>query len=183
MRSKQRWVAVAAPATPAVLLEQPLESFALGTPLRVVGFGLNAPGGSAGTKRSGTSALATIAASTFTVVPDPSQPCSLDSGGPAFVATSVGEQLAGVVSHGGASCSAGATLSRVDVYRDAFIRPYVDAVASIPEQASACGPPVPPAAGGCGAASAGAAGWSTLLVFAVGSIAGMRRRRGPSPRP
>lgn len=94
--------------------------------LRIVGFGISAAmAGDLGTKREGTARVDAIAATTFHLAPEPSQPCVGDSGGPALLAAASGELLVGVTSNGDDACVKGATETRVDPYVDTFIAPYL----------------------------------------------------------
>lgn len=139
--------------------------------LRVAGYGRTGPitaGPTAGTRRSGTAVLADISADRVMVMATPSQPCSGDSGGPAFASDAGGERVVAVTSSGDTACTAGAVMTRVSAYGD-FLEPWL----APPAAATAA------AAGGCSAgdgASSGT-GWAIAIAGAVVAIARQRRRR------
>jgi hypothetical protein len=119
-------VAEALPVAPA-----PLGTSApgVGSLVTVVGWGKTSQdAGDYGTKRIGASKVTAVDTLTFQVAPDPSQPCSGDSGGPAFATTGGVESVVGVTSHGDAACSAGATFTRVDAETAGFIAPTMAAL-------------------------------------------------------
>lgn len=95
--------------------------------LRVVGFGDTAGGAlDGGRKRTGTTAVTSTSARAIVLGPDPSLPCSGDSGGPAFAPTG---EVAAVISRGDASCATSAKAARVDAHLATFITPYLAATA------------------------------------------------------
>jgi hypothetical protein len=96
----------------------------VGATVRVVGWGLTGPdAGDTGQKRQGTSKVTAVRSTIFDVVPDPSQPCEGDSGGPALATTSGAMSVVGVTSQGDSACELGATYTRVDAYVDSFLNP------------------------------------------------------------
>jgi hypothetical protein len=123
-------------ATPWPLPSTPLPASAVGTSLRLVGFGrTSASDTSPPLKRQGTASLASLTASTFDFSPSPSQTCTGDSGGPAFATQNGVEVIVGVTSSGDPSCAANATDMRVDAYAS-FITSWIAATA---EGAAAAG--------------------------------------------
>ena len=137
--------------------------------LRTVGFGRTGPltaGATAGTRREGTAALSEISDARVTLSAAPSQPCSGDSGGPAFGAD---ERVVGVTSEGDVDCVTGTASTRVSAYAD-FLAPFL-------------APPAPaPAAGGCAVAHSvtaeeRVAPLMLMLAFALAAV-GRRRKRG-----
>jgi V8-like Glu-specific endopeptidase len=108
----------------------PLDDSAVGTTLRLVGFGRTAAGDtSAPRKREGTTTLASLTATELDFAPSPSQTCEGDSGGPAFATVGGVEAIVGVTSSGDASCAAMARDMRVDAYAATFIAPWIAATA------------------------------------------------------
>lgn len=95
--------------------------------LRLVGFG-DTSGAIAdgGRKRTGTTAVTSTSARAIVLGPDPSLPCTGDSGGPAFAPTG---ELAAVISRGDASCATYGKAVRVDAHLASFITPYLAATA------------------------------------------------------
>ncbi|AKT40800.1 S1 family peptidase [Chondromyces crocatus] len=100
-----------------------------GQRLRIVGFGQVAGDDPLpAQKREGSSTIGTIASSTFRVEPDPAQPCSGDSGGPALATRAGAEVLLGIISSGDGACSAGSEAVRVDAHRETFLAPLLTLV-------------------------------------------------------
>jgi secreted trypsin-like serine protease len=118
-------LAEVAEATP-LALAPPLDASVVGGSLRVVGFGTIGQLGGSGTKRLGTAEIAVLRAEELVVVPDLSLSCHGDSGGPGLL---TGDAIAGVVSRVDALCVDHAVYTRVDVFRDAFIAPYLEETA------------------------------------------------------
>ncbi len=107
----------------------------VGATARVVGFGVDGDAASVpGTKRTGTTKVDAIDATTFRTVPSPSMTCVGDSGGPVLVGGGDGgaEELVGVTSKGDRACMQNATNARVDVELSAFVTPFVNATAASP---------------------------------------------------
>ena len=122
--------AAPAGATPWPLPATPLDDGAVGTTLRLVGFGRTAAGDtSAARKRAGMTVLASLTANELDFAPSPSQTCEGDSGGPAFATVGGVEAIVGVTSSGDVSCAAMARDMRVDAYADTFIAPFLAATA------------------------------------------------------
>jgi len=102
----------------------------VGTDVRVVGFGATSgTAGDAGTKREGIARISDVQADEFTAMPNPSQPCRGDSGGPVFLGSTVADVIAGVVSRGDAACVDHAVFSRIDVARSVLVDPYLADIA------------------------------------------------------
>jgi hypothetical protein len=129
--------AAPAGASPSPLPAAPLDDGALGTTLRLVGFGRTAPGdATAPRKRAGSATLASLTATELGFMPSPSQTCEGDSGGPAFATVAGVEAIVGVTSSGDAACATMARDMRVDAFLATFIAPFVAATA---EGAAAAG--------------------------------------------
>jgi secreted trypsin-like serine protease len=131
--------------------------------LRVVGFGRTGPvvaGPTAGTRRSGTATVSGVSADRVTLAPSPSQPCSGDSGGPAFASDATTERVVAVTSEGDTDCVSGSVSTRVSAYTS-FLAPWLSA----------------PPAGGCNSSPlASRANDGVALALAV-AFALVRRRR------
>ena len=112
-------LASAAPTTPlATARAAPAASF-VGSQVAIVGYGETSGGaGDTGTKRRGTALVSNLGPETFDVVPDPSQPCEGDSGGPAIAQAAGVDIVVGVTSHGDGACAQQAVYARVDAYAD-----------------------------------------------------------------
>jgi hypothetical protein len=108
------------------MLVEPPPGGLLGLPIRLVGFGSTGEG-AAGIKREGETVISEEEETRFTFLPAPSQTCVGDSGGPAFLELGGIEYLAGVTSSGDAACEDHGTDTRVDVFAEAFVAPYVAA--------------------------------------------------------
>lgn len=99
-----------------------------GEPLRVVGYGRSSRSDPSARyeKKQGTARIGPVAGGFFEVVADPAVPCLGDSGGPGLVVRDGVEQLAGVTSHGPASCDVGVVhAAHVFAYVDDFVRPIL----------------------------------------------------------
>lgn len=115
-----------APVAPKPLLEQAPTA---GASIRVAGFGITAASaGDQGTRRQGTATVGDLSPTEMTLSPTPSQPCSYDSGGPAFLTVGGIEYLAGVTSRGDTGCASYSKEVRVDAYLD-YIHGYLDETA------------------------------------------------------
>ncbi|HEY6461758.1 MAG TPA: trypsin-like serine protease, partial [Polyangiaceae bacterium] len=116
-------LASGAPAAPVPLAGS---APAVNATVTLVGWGETGPdAGDFGTKRTGTSTVSEVDATTFTVAALPSQPCEGDSGGPALASDG---SLAGITSHGDAACAAGAVYTRVDAVAADFVTPTLAAL-------------------------------------------------------
>lgn len=114
----------AATVTPIPMASSASPPPAVGSTIRVVGWGVtSADAGDAGMKRQGTARVTAVGALTLTVVPDASQPCLGDSGGPLLATIAGTEVVAGITSHGDEACQQSAVYTRVDVVQSAFIAP------------------------------------------------------------
>jgi hypothetical protein len=128
-----------APAAPIPMLAATPDATLSGATVRIVGFGRTGPdAGDFGEKRTGTSTITAVTATTFDLVAAPSQQCFGDSGGPALLTMNGVEYLAGVTSHGDTACVANDHDMRVDAYLAPFIAPFLAASA---EGAVAAGEP------------------------------------------
>ena len=102
---------------------QPIDASLVGTAVRVVGFGVTAStAADAGTKREGIARVSDVQAEELSAMPNPSQPCRGDSGGPAFLG---GAAIAAVVSRGDAACADHTVFARIDVARAVLVDPYI----------------------------------------------------------
>jgi hypothetical protein len=111
------------PVAPLALDTRTIDASLVGTNFRVVGFGTTSgTTGDSGTKRDGTARVSEVQAEEFTAIPNPSQPCRGDSGGPALLSAGA---VAGVVSRGDIACADHATYARIDVSRAALVDPYI----------------------------------------------------------
>ena len=169
------WLRDDVPVVPARLPETTL-AFEVGGAVRVVGYGVSAAGAAdQGTRRQGSATISEVTEAEVTLAPAPSQPCSYDSGGPAFVVVAGVELLAGVTSRGDSACVTTSREVRVDAQLG-FIR---DALAAGPR-------PPPPDAGvvvppgdddddgcsvGAGGRPARAVAPGTLLVLGLALLA------------
>jgi V8-like Glu-specific endopeptidase len=115
-------------APPIPLATAPLDASLVGKTIRLVGFGVSAPGHGAGTKRQGLATLTAVDADTLRYQPDPALTCDGDSGGPGLLDEGAGEQLAGVTAAGDAACASFGLDVRVDPFVAGFIQPYLDGV-------------------------------------------------------
>lgn len=184
-----------APVTPIAIEAATLDDSYIGTPIRVVGFGLTRPGaGDSGTKRVGTAGIASVQAEEVIAVPDPSLSCLGDSGGPALLPAGT---IAGVVSRGDAMCVDHAVYTRIDAARAILVDPYLAETAAgtaaigdaclYEEQCSAgtcAASEADPAAyvctdeAGCaGCASASPQGAAMIVLVVLRGLVGLRRRR------
>ena len=112
-----------APAAPLAFDPRTIDASLVGTSFRVVGFGsTSGTTQDIGTKREGTARVSAVAADEFTAMPNPSQPCRGDSGGPALLGAGA---IAGVVSRGDGACIDHAVYSRIDVSRALLVDPYI----------------------------------------------------------
>jgi hypothetical protein len=118
--------AVPASIPRAQLLDGSLDESAVGSTLRVAGFGATLDDGGAGGALETTSRIDALEATRIRVVPSPGQPCRGDSGGPALAGDG---SLVGVISVGDAACTDHSYLARVDSYRASFIEPRLAALA------------------------------------------------------
>jgi V8-like Glu-specific endopeptidase len=120
-----------ASATPVPLLAPTPDASLANAQVRIVGFGdTGADAGDFGVKRTGTSTVASVTATTLELAAAPSQQCFGDSGGPALLTVGGVEYLAAVTSHGDTACVASDFDTRVDAYAAQFIEPFVAACES-----------------------------------------------------
>jgi hypothetical protein len=157
-------------ATPAVWMGSAPTGSWVGAEVRLVGFGLAAPGAPAqGEKRAGMAHVDAAGDTDLHLTPSPSLPCLGDSGGPVLA----GERVVGVVSSGDPGCSDHARAMRVDAYAGCFIAPQLAAW----EAAGSHG-------GGCAVQGERSThGWAAVVALAGCIVALARaRRRAPAPR-
>jgi hypothetical protein len=111
------------PVPPLALDMRTIDASLVDTTFTVVGFGTTAAASSdGGAKRVGTARISDVLPEELTAVPDPSQPCRGDSGGPALLSP---DAVAAVVSRGDTACSDHAIYARIDVARAALVDPYL----------------------------------------------------------
>ena len=115
-------------ATPWPLRRPALDDSFAGTELRLVGFGaVEAFDATPPLKREGTALASQLGTTRFKYVAGPAQSCTGDSGGPVFAQFDDGdEQLVGVTSSGDAACADFAFATRVDVFADEFVVPFIE---------------------------------------------------------
>lgn len=132
-------LAAPAPVAPAALPAGPLrEDQLIGRRVRIVGFGSTRdPADALGRKRAGTTRIRAVGERDLAFEPDPSQPCSGDSGGPALLEIEGVERVIGVASSGNPECNKFANETRVDAYLGFVHR----ALAATRERAVATGEP------------------------------------------
>ena len=116
----------ASTVTPLALDTRTIDATLVGTTFDAVGFGTTGSAADTGTKRAGVAQISQVDAAQITTVPDPSQPCEGDSGGPMLLSP---DAVAAVVSHGDVACTDHAVYQRIDVVRAAFVDPYIAATA------------------------------------------------------
>ncbi len=105
----------AGPATPIPFSTSTMTSATIGTPTRLVGFGITSEGGmDSGRKRQGNSSVAEVFQFAFTMGLDPSVTCSGDSGGPTLMWQNGQDTVAGI--HSRSDCVAQSIDTRVDDY-------------------------------------------------------------------
>jgi secreted trypsin-like serine protease len=118
-----------APARPVRLYDGELDDEALtNASIRIVGFGAtNGTGDSSDPiKREGISKIQTVESDVFRLVAAPSQTCTGDSGGPAFITIDDEDVLIGITSSGDVDCKSYGRDLRVDAYKD-FIESHTTA--------------------------------------------------------
>ena len=111
---------------PLALDTRTIDGSLVGTTFDAVGFGTSGSAADTGIKRAGVAQISDVGAAQITTVPDPSQPCEGDSGGPMLLSP---DAVAAVVSHGDVACTDHAVYQRIDVVRAAFVDPYIAATA------------------------------------------------------
>jgi len=120
-------VTLAAPlaAAPLPLRRAPLDAAAVGTRVRLVGYGAS-EAGAEGIKHEGTARITQVTAASIVVAPDPALTCNADSGGPVLIA----EEVAGVVAYGDPACATSGTSTRADLHVDSFVAPALARIAA-----------------------------------------------------
>jgi MYXO-CTERM domain-containing protein len=114
-----------------------------GEPVQVAGFGRTGPLGQEPAdhlQRSGTARVARANAEEVWLEPEPSQPCSGDSGGPVF-RDRVGGEIVAVTSRGDATCEGGALAVPAYLAVDALVVPWTRRAAGEGGCATATDPP------------------------------------------
>lgn len=160
------------PITPVTLVEaDTIDDSWVGKTITIVGFGLTkATEDDTGPKRTGTSKIDAVDDGTFRFTASPSQTCSGDSGGPAFIKSNGKTRLIGITSSGDTECKTYGRDTRVDAQLD-FIKSYTDTYSALALH------PVNNA--GCSAAGTGTnaprGGVFGLVVAALALV--IRRRR------
>ena len=180
------------PITPVPLQVTPLGDGDLGRPTRLVGFGTTGPewDSPSGVKRTGAVPLDGVDDDwlAYGVLG-----CHGDSGGPAFLTDADGvEHLAGITSHGDASCLVGGFSTRVD-RRAAWLEERIAALdpplcrldtrcdpdCTTPDPDCAAPLLAPEDGGGCAVVSAratgGLAGWAAALIALAVLAATLRK--------
>ncbi|HSN28727.1 MAG TPA: trypsin-like serine protease [Kofleriaceae bacterium] len=112
----------ASPVAALALDARTIDASLVGTTFAAVGYGSTGSASDLGVKRAGVAQISDVAADEIASVPDPSQPCRGDSGGPMLLAP---DAVAAVVSHGDAACTDHAIYARIDVTRAALVDPYL----------------------------------------------------------
>jgi hypothetical protein len=116
-----------APVAPALLNAMAFDNGFVGEPLRLVGYGTTDPYGEPdGLKRQTVTRVTAYSDNEMAFGGTGTSSCYGDSGGPAFMTLEGQEVLVGVTSHGDDDCTAGFN-SRVDIFLDDFIQPFIDA--------------------------------------------------------
>lgn len=152
--------------TPLPLNRTPLDQSQIGSPLRIVGFGVNngadTMGATAGTKRQTNTTLNDFDPLLIALGDARHDTCEGDSGGPAFLVVNGVEVVAGITSFGDQGCVQGGWSTRVDVFGPAFVDPWIqmfdppaalpDLATTAPDMATTTAGPGGPAPGELGAA-------------------------------
>jgi hypothetical protein len=119
-----------APVEPIAMRLTPLDESVIGSSMRIVGYGIaEGADGRPGVKRTGTSVVTRVDPTRFRTEPGPSMSCQLDSGGPVLLQVGDREVLAGITSSGDRFCVEYADNTRVDVFAESFVRPFLEAAA------------------------------------------------------
>ncbi|XXF77766.1 trypsin-like serine protease [Myxococcaceae bacterium GXIMD 01537] len=113
---------------PVPLLEAASGALRVGARARVLGYGDTKDAAApSGTRRQGGLEVTRVEAAAFFAGPAPGMSCVGDSGGPVLVRDGEREVLAGVTASGDVACRAEAFNVRVDVLREDFLQPFLDA--------------------------------------------------------
>lgn len=107
---------------PAVLPSNSLVEIGAGSATHIVGFGSVSVDTDPGVRLGGDATMTMVYAAAF-MTGDTVVPCGGDSGGAAFVQTSSGERLAGVIKASGSDCLSDGLYTRVDAMMQDFIEP------------------------------------------------------------
>ncbi len=164
------------PVMPAAFQRGLLTSAATGMPATIIGYGQITPGTNNYARYETTTVIGALEADTVIVGDDTKHGCLGDSGGPAFLDTTV----IGIDSYGPPNCTGASHYRRTDSYVG-FISGFVDPpYDDTPVDPPHYGDDTPVASGGggggCGGCSAGgSAGSAAILLFAL--VIPRRRRR------
>jgi hypothetical protein len=113
------------------LLDAPLDAGAVGSTVRLVGYG-DTETGPTTQRRAATAIIDAVAADTFDVAPAPGMSCRGDSGGPALLDAGGGEVVAGVTSYGDPACEVLGVYAAVPAHL-AFVNAAIgDAAGAVP---------------------------------------------------
>ena len=119
-------------APPIPWNREALSPSVVGSPIRIVGFGLDKPKpdstGENGVKKTFTTSITGISPSTVRLPAGPDNPCNGDSGGPMLLEIGGVETILGVghIAYDGDTCTGGANYQRTDRYVK-FIQRHVEA--------------------------------------------------------
>jgi secreted trypsin-like serine protease len=116
--------------TPLRLNRAPLTQDSIGKEVRLIGYGIDTgsdtQGASAGIKRQTTSVLHGFDDFIVQVGDSSHTTCEGDSGGPALLMIDNVETIVGITAYGDRRCAQFAFDTRVDLFADSFIQPYID---------------------------------------------------------
>lgn len=184
-----------APVAPMPINTAPLTEAEVGQPVRLVGWGITAGGGSdSGIKRQVVSRLDAFDPRLVLVGNAQTNTCSGDSGGPAFMVRGGREVVVGVTSFGDVNCAQIGVSTRVDAFLDFLAGEGVDVPVPVPgdddpnDPADPTDPTEPEGPtggfptprhdeGGCSAAGGAASAMSLIGVLGALSWLAPRRRR------
>jgi len=164
---------------PLVMSRKSLESSMVGMPIRLVGYGVTSStdvnGDTAGVKRQTMSKLAGFNANLLNMRDTAHLTCEGDSGGPALMNFDGQEVIVGITSYGDRNCASDSVDTRVDVYADSFVQPYIDQFdPPPPEPMTPTGPGK--VKGGCSYAEGTDFSFSVLLSSSGMCVLWARRR-------
>jgi V8-like Glu-specific endopeptidase len=111
---------------PIEMNRAPLEVSDIGSPVRLVGYGITSVLGNGEAKRQVTTPIKTIDPVLVTAGDATHNTCEGDSGGAWFVTRCGREVLAGITSFGDVGCQSFGAANRVDTIGVPFVQPYID---------------------------------------------------------